>query len=255
MANNKIKKQVSVSKKKHINKNTVNSLKQNHSNYFKYFLPFIVIITAIVFANTLGNDFVNNWDDDTFILNNETIRNLNWINLKIIFLFSFGSMHPLTMLSYAIEYKFFGLNPFPYHLTNYILHILNTILVYLFLKRFTGKLWVAVIASLFFAIHPMHVEAVAWISERKSVLYTFFFLLSLNSYSKYLVTEKKITSLIWSFIWFFLSLMSKPSAVCLPLVLVLMDYYHNKKLSWNIFIRSEERRVGKECRSRWSPYH
>jgi len=237
MATQKVKKQVSGLTKKQFNKNSPHPLKQKPRDYFRFFIPFIIIITAIVFANTLGNGFVDNWDDNGYVLNNEIIKQLNWKNLKEIFSsFCIGIYHPLTILSYTIEYKLFGLNPFSFHITNYILHILNAILVYLFLKRFTGKPWVAAITSLFFAIHPMHVESVAWISERKDVLYTFFFLLSLNSYSKYLITGEKITSLIWSFIWFFLSLMSKSAAVCLPLVLVLMDYYHHKKLTWKILI-------------------
>jgi len=211
--------------------------KQKTDNYSRFFLPFILIITAIVFANMLGNDFIDNWDDQVYVLNNEIIKQLNWKNLKVIFSsFYIGNYHPLTMLSYAIEYKLFGLNPFPFHLTNYILHLLNVILVYLFFKRFIGKSYVAAITSLFFALHPMHVESVAWISERKDLLFTFFFLLSLNSYSKYLLIEKKISYLIWSFLWFFLSLLSKPAAVCLPLVLALMDFYHHKKVSWKTFI-------------------
>ena len=236
MANQKNKKQVLGLIKKHFDKSFVSQLIQKPFDYSRLFLPFIIIITAIVLANTLGNDFINNWDDDVYILDNEIIRNLNWNNLKEIFSFSYGSMHPLTILSYTIEYKLFGLNPFPFHLTNYIFHILNAVLVYLFLNRLTGKPWVAAITALFFAVHPMHVEAVAWISERKSLLYTFFFLLSLNSYSKYLVTKKKFSYLLWSFLWFFCSLMSKPAAVCLPFVLVLMDYYHYKKLSWKLLI-------------------
>jgi len=237
MANQKLKEKVFELVKNNFNKNYVSQLNQKPLNYFKFFILFIIIITAIVFANTLGNDFINNWDDNVYILDNKIIRHLNWITLKEIFSSFCGEIYnPLTILSYTIEYKLFGLNPFPFHLTNYILHILNAILVYLFLKRFTGKPWVAAITSLFFALHPMHVESVAWVTERKDVLYTFFFLLSLNSYSKYLITEKKISYLIWSFIWFLLSLMSKPTAVCLPLVLVLMDYYHHKKLSWKISI-------------------
>ncbi len=237
MANQKIKNQVSASKKKQVNKNSIGQLKQKPLDYSKFFMPSIIIITAIVFANTLGNDFIDNWDDNIYVFDNNVIRHLNWINIKEIFSsFYAGNYQPVAMLSYILDYKFFGLNPFFFHLTNYIFHLLNSMLVYIFIKRFTGKTWVAAITSLFFAIHPMHVESVAWISERKDVFYTFFFLLSLNSYTTYLINGKKIISLIWSFIWFFLSLMSKPAAVCLPLVLVLMDYYYNKKFSLKTLI-------------------
>ena len=212
--------------------NSMNPLKANFSNYSKFVLPFIVIITSIVFSNTLGNNFIDNWDDDGYIINNDIVKHLNWGNLKIIFTtFYKGNYHPLTTLSYAIEYRLFGLNPFPFHLTNYILHLFNVIIVYVFLKRLTGKPWVAAITSIFFGIHPMHVESVAWISERKDLLYTLFFLLSLNSYNLYLMKGKKISFIVWTFVCFFLSLMSKSAAICLPLVLVLMDYYHHKKIS------------------------
>ena len=206
-----------------------NSLKQE-KDYTKYFLPFALAVTAIVFFNTLHNNFVN-WDDDSFILNNPIIKNLNWINIKNIFLNFHGTEFPLTILSYSVEYKLFGLNPFSFHFINYILHLLNVLLVYILIKRLTGKSWIAFITSLFFGIHPMHVETVAWISERKDLLYSFFFLLSLNSYCKYLFSEKKNYNLFWTFLWFLLSLLSKPAAACLPFVLLLIYYYHNKNIT------------------------
>jgi len=217
----------------------------------KYILSGILILTALVFANSLGNGFIENFDDNVYVLNNGLIRHLNWNSLKFMFLHSYsGYYHPLALLSYAIEYKFFGANPFVFHLSNYILHLLNTLLVYLFLKRFTGKFWVAAITAMFFGIHPMHVESIAWIAERKDMLYTFFFLLSLISYTKYLQTDprfavaeaearNKKSYLTWTFIWFVLSLLSKPAAACLPLVLVLMDYYQNKKVSLNSILWSK----------------
>jgi len=222
----KIKSPSPAFRKKQLEKN---SLKQG-KDYTKYFLPFVLIVTAIVFINTLHNNFVN-WDDDSFILNNPIIKHLNWINIKNIFLNFHGTEFPLTILSYSVEYKLFGLNPFSFHFINYILHLLNVLLVYIFIKRLTGKSWIAFITSLFFGIHPMHVETVAWISERKDLLYSFFFLLSLNSYCKYLFSENKSFNLLWSFLWFLLSLFSKPAAACLPFVLLLIYYYHNKKIT------------------------
>ncbi|NTW32144.1 MAG: tetratricopeptide repeat protein [Bacteroidetes bacterium] len=234
--NYKTKKIESELTKKQIAKNSVSSVNQKPSKYSRYFSPFIIIITAVVFFNTLSNGFIDNLDDNDYILHNEIIKHFDWKNLKEIFSSFYGAnYHPLTMLSYTLEYKFFGLNPFTFHLTNYIFHLLNVILVYLFLNRFTGKQWVAAISSLFFAVHPMHVESVAWISERKDVLYTFFFLLSLCSYSKYLITKKKKKYAIFSFCWFLLSLLSKPAAICLPFVLVLMDFYYYNKFTWKHF--------------------
>ena len=192
----------------------------------KYFLPFILLLTSVVFSNTLLNNFINNWDDQGYVLNNNFIKDLNFENFKIIFSTFFqGNYHPLSLISYTIEYKFFGLNPFYFHLSNLIFHLLNVALVYYFIKRLSSNIFVASITSLFFAIHPMHVESVAWISERKDVLYSFFFLLSLNSYCKYKYSEKKNLNLLLSFIFFLLSLLSKPAAVCLPLILVSIDFY------------------------------
>ena len=200
--------------------------------YSRYYLPFVLSLTVVVFANSLGNNFAS-WDDTVNILDNQVIKNLNWDSLQEIFLNFHGTDFPLTIFSYSLEFKFFGVNPFYFHLINYILHIINTLLVYLLIKRITGQPITALITSLFFGIHPMHVESVAWISEMKDVLYSFFFLLSLNSYSKYLLSKRKAFCLIWSFLWFLCSIMSKPAAACLPLVLILLDYYIDKKITRN----------------------
>ena len=208
----------------------------NNIDYTKYFLPLIIVVTAIIYFNSLSNEFITNLDDGNFIINNEIIKSLNWTNIKEIFSFSSGSINPLTLLTFAIEYKFFGLNPFSYHLINLVLHLSNVILVFYFIKQFSGKVWVAAITTIFFAVHPMQVEAVAWVVERKTLLYTLFFLLSLISYSKYLLNINKKSYLICSFIWFFLSLMSKPTAISLPLVILLIDFYFYKKISIKLII-------------------
>lgn len=236
--------------KKKQTKNVISPAKQRAYNYSVFFLPAIVIVTAIVFANTLANGFIDNWDDNAYVIYNDVIKSLSWANIKQIFSsFYLANYHPLTTLTYAIEYNMFGLNPFPFHITNYIFHILNAALVYLFIKNFTQKPIVAFITALLFSIHPMHVESVAWISERKDVLYTFFFLLSLISYNKHLnespnpqtqgftsYVKLHSSNLVLSFVWFILSLLSKPAAVCLPVVLVLMDYYVYKTFSWRYII-------------------
>jgi len=205
-------------------------LPKKHPRYLKYFLPLILILTAIVFSNTLGNDFAS-WDDSVNILDNHLIKQFNWNTLKEIFQNFHGTDFPLTIFSYSLEYKLFGPDPFYYHLTNYIFHLLNVLLVYIFIKRLSGSTWIAAFTSLFFGIHPMHVESVAWISERKDLLYSFFFLLSLNSYCKYLFSKNKISYLFWSLLWFLLSMLSKPAAACLPFVLILLDYYVEKKIT------------------------
>ena len=225
----------SISPKEKTNKYS-GKLPKQEPYYVKYFLPFILILTAIVFANTLANDFISNLDDQGYVIDNLLIRHLTWGNFKTIFSsFFLSNYHPLTILSYALDYAVFGLKPFYFHLENCIFHLLNVMLVYILIKRFTDKFWVAAITSLFFGIHLCTLNPLPGFQKRKDVLYSFFFLLSLNSYCKFRLITKKKSQLLWSFIWFLLSLLSKPAAVCLPLVLVLMDYYIDKKLLWNRF--------------------
>ena len=102
--------------------------------------------------------------------------------------------------------------------------------------KLSGKAEVAVVTALFFGIHPMHIESVAWISETKDVLYTFFFLLALNSYLKFRKIKKEIIFPFSVLFWFFLSLLSKPAAVCFPFVLLLIDYHQDKKLGWKAIV-------------------
>src|SRR5205085_12286954 len=135
----------------------------------------------------LKNGFV--WDDDDYIISNTLIRT---INLKELFSqYVMGNYHPLTMLGFAIEYKFFGLDENGYHFVNLLLHSLNTILVFYVVLLISEKMPVALIASLLFGIHPLHVESVAWVSELKDLLYTFFFLSSYIYYLKFLKDDQK----------------------------------------------------------------
>lgn len=154
-----------------------------------------------------------------------------------------ANYHPLTILSYAIEYHFVQLNPKLYHVTNIIIHLLNTVLVFWFILLLSKKNNVAFITALLFGIHPMHVESVAWISERKDVLYAFFYLGAMIAYIKsftpdYSLNRSKIFNFLFGqtrgavFFLFFLSLLSKPMAVMLPFCLLLIDYFFNRKISF-----------------------
>lgn len=192
----------------------------------------LTMLNLLVYAPAANSDFVN-WDDEDYVTENSYIRNLDKEAVKTFFTEPIAAnYHPLTMLSLAINYKFSGLYAPAYHKTNIIFHILNTLLVlwfaFLFFQR---KLAGAVVVALLFAIHPMHVESVAWIAERKDVLYTFFYLLGLISYLKYL-GDAKNKWLVFTLLLFVLSLLSKPAAVTFPLVLLLLDWYH--KRNWNM---------------------
>jgi tetratricopeptide (TPR) repeat protein len=204
--------------------------------YKKIILPVILIITAIVFIKTLFNGFTN-WDDDVYILNNNFIRDFSWGGIyKIMFSYTGLGGTRLTILNFLFDYHFWKLNPFPYHLENLIFHLLNTSLIFVLVKKLTNKNIVAAITAVLFAVHPMHVESVAWISERKDVLYTFFFLLSLLSYNKYLKNTKKLQWLLLSFLGFFLSWHSKISAASLPFILLLFDYYYSRKFNYKLVL-------------------
>ncbi len=198
----------------------------------------ILILSFLAFFPSLSAEFTN-WDDPYYVVKNNLITSLSWEHIKGIFTTSERSLyHPFTMLSLAINYQIGELNPFGYHLTNVLLHLINTFLVFLFIYHLNNKKVIAaLIVAAFFGIHPMHVESVTWVSERKDVLYSLFFLLSLITYIKYVKTERKGAYWI-SLLLFFCSLMSKATAVTLPVVLLLTDYFLSRK--WNIKVVLEK---------------
>jgi tetratricopeptide (TPR) repeat protein len=207
----------------------------NNTFFIISFLAIILVTSAIYFPS-LKNQFTN-WDDNLYITQNQNIQHLNGdsVNITIKNTFSSyeqGNYHPLTMLTYCIEYTKFKLNPKPYHIHNLLLHILNALLVFGFIWLLTKQKWVALITSILFAIHPMHVESVAWVSERKDVLYSFFYLAALCSYIFYLEKEKnKIAFYVLTFLLFIVASLSKAMAISFPIVLFTIDYFLNKKIT------------------------
>jgi hypothetical protein len=135
-----------------------------------------------------------------------------------------GNWHPLTWLSHMLDCQLYGLNPGWHHITNLIFHLTNTLLLFLFLRKMTGSLWQSSFIAALFALHPLHVESVAWLSERKDVMSTFFMLLTIWSYVWY-VKHPSVNRYIWVVLLFTLGLMSKPMLVTLPFVLLLLDLY------------------------------
>ena len=188
----------------------------------------ILIIILIAFIPTLSNDFVN-WDDPSYVTQNIFIQEINAQNLKILFTKSLAAnYHPLTFISLAIDYAIGNGGPRAFHITNLAIHLLNSLLVFLLVYRlFKEKLIIAIVSALLFGIHPMHVESVAWITERKDVLYTFFFLLGLIAYLQFLRKEK-FGGLLLVLALYTLSLLSKPAAVTFPLVLLLLDHFFKR---------------------------
>lgn len=198
-----------------------------------YWQLFILLVTLVFYLPSFSLGFVN-WDDDIYIFANPFINSLSASNIGHIFSrFFHGNYHPLTMLSYAIEHAIAGEIPFVYHLTNVILHLANTYLVFVFVQKLIGLirkdnsksagLIIAAITSVLFGVHPLHVESVSWVSERKDVLYTFFFIIALVSYLRYIETPKLKGYLLTLFV-FILSLLSKGMAVSFSVTIIAIDY-------------------------------
>ena len=171
-----------------------------------------------------------NWDDGVYVAGNQMIRSLSNIG-KMITTPVQGNYHPLTMISLAINYSISGLETGSYHILNTLIHVLNTILVFWFVWKLTREnLVISYTAALLFGVHPMHVESVAWVTERKDVLYAFFFLLGLIAYIRYLDSNKR-SALFASVGCLVLSLASKPAAIVFPLALFTIDFFRARKLS------------------------
>jgi protein O-mannosyl-transferase len=191
----------------------------------------IILLTFLCYARALNNDFTN-WDDDAYVTKNPLVKTISAENFKKIMQPSTQvalNYHPITVLSLALNYKI-SPKPAGFILTNIIFHLLNTLLVFFFFNRLTeGKFWLAAISALWFGIHPMHVESVAWISERKDVLYVFFLLLGFISYLSYL-SKEKYGYLALAFVCFLASCLSKAMATPFPILLLLIDFLRNRDL-------------------------
>jgi tetratricopeptide (TPR) repeat protein len=198
----------------------------------KLTIAIIVGITLLAFLPVLGADFVN-WDDGDYYDNN-FINNL--FNPEIFTRTVQGNYHPLTMFSLAINFAISGKNAWSYHLFNLLFHLVNCALVFRLVYLLSDKNnFIAFVTAILFGIHPVHVESVAWVSERKDVLYGLFFLLGLISYVKY-VDEQSKKHYALSMIFMLLSLLSKPAAVIFPLVLFTIDYLRSRKFNFRIVL-------------------
>lgn len=196
----------------------------------------VLAVTALSFYPSLNNHFTN-WDDDLYVWNNPCITDLSSNNLRIILTSSSAWNYiPLTMLSYVVEYHYFRLDPHVYHTTNLLLHLLNCLLVFYLIYRLGNNCLVAFLVSVLFGVHPLHVESVAWISQRKDVLYALFFLMALNSYYLYIIKGRRLRYYVFSLLCFVLSILSKPMAMTLPVVLLLFDYFYGSGLKKRQFI-------------------
>ena len=190
----------------------------------------LVLITIALFWRVWNYQFVG-LDDNAYITENARIQQgINWDNFKWAFHGShIGFWHPLTLLSHMLDCHLFGLNSGGHHLTSVLLHVANSCLLFILLKRMTSIAPAAIVATLF-AWHPLHVESVAWIAERKDVLSTFFWMLTLLSYWDYVKNPSRRTYLI-TLAMFILGLMAKPTLVTLPFVMLLLDFWPLRRIS------------------------
>jgi len=197
-------------------------------------LSAVVLVVAVfaVYAKALGHDFLLNLDDGNYVVGNDAVRGFTLDHLREAFTrFYVGNYAPLHIVSYMADYTLWGLRPAGFLFTNVLLHALNGMLFYLFLERLSGrKLW-GFLAAFIFLFHPVQVESVAWISQRKNLLAMFFFLAAFHSYLSYRNkgTGQGRLFYVISVATFVLSLLSKSVAVILPVVLLLFDLCYVKK--------------------------
>jgi tetratricopeptide (TPR) repeat protein len=197
----------------------------------------LAVVTAALYGPITHHDFIN-FDDDDYITSNSHVQ-AGLTGAGVIWAFQTGAAanwHPLTWLSHMLDCQLYGLSPGGHHSTNLIFHIVNTLLLFLWLRQITGALWRSAFVAALFAWHPLHVESVAWAAERKDVLSTFFWMLSLIAYTRY-ARESKVQSpkskvfYGWSLLAFACGLMSKPMVVTLPFVLLLLDFWPLERFS------------------------
>ncbi len=187
-------------------------------------LAVLLVITAVVYYKSLFHPFLN-WDDPQYVTENTLIRTLSPANLRAIFTRPYFSLYiPFTLVSYALDYQFWHFNAFGYHLTNLSLHLLNVALTFGLVGCLTGEWAVGFGVALLFGIHPVQIESVVWIAERKNVLAAFFFLPSFFAYVFFKKSEgSKTPALVLCFVSFLASCLAKPSAVILPLLILAFD--------------------------------
>jgi len=203
----------------------------------------LAFITVTIYAQSIPFDFLN-FDDNFYILLNPYIQEgISWSSIKWAW-YPFGNdfdpyYMPLTWTSFLLDGQLFGINAAGFHLTNMLLHVANVLLVFYIVNNMTGRLWGSAIVAFLFAIHPQHVEAVVWIAERKEVLSAFFGLLALACYSQYV--SQPVNRLrqhrfhdrhyLLTFLFFFLSVLTKPTMVTLPFLLLLLDWWPLNRLN------------------------
>ena len=202
-----------------------NKSKLVHRNRERVLGLILLLVTIGVYWQVQHHDFIY-LDDPAYVTDNRYVKaGLTKEGFVWAFsTFSISNWHPLTWLSHMLDGQLYGCNPAGHHLTSLFFHVANTLLLFLFLRQATGRLWQSFIVAGLFALHPLHIESVAWISERKDVLSTFFWMLAMIAYVRY-VQAPRISRYVCIIVLFVLGLLSKPMVVTLPFVLILLDYW------------------------------
>jgi tetratricopeptide (TPR) repeat protein len=190
----------------------------------------LILSTLLVFWQVRNFDFTG-YDDNSYVYENQhVLKGITADSLIWAFTTSHtGYWHPLTWLSLMLDCSLFGCKPGPIHIVNVAFHIINTILLFAIFNRMTARIWPSAFVAAAFALHPMHVESVAWIAERKDVLSTLFFLLTLAAYVSY-VRRRGLVRYLLTLLLFILGILAKPMIVILPFVLLLLDYWLLNKI-------------------------
>ena len=213
----------------------------------------LAAVTLTVFGQTLWHEFVS-YDDNEYVYDNPAVsgglsaQGFAWAFTH----FHGGNWHPLTTLSHMLDCQLYGLNPGGHHFTSVVLHAAVAILLFLVLRTMTGTLWRSAVVAAVFAIHPLRVESVAWIAERKDVLSGLFFMLTLGAYARYVARPVSRARYLIVVVCFALGLMSKPMLVTLPFLLLLLDYWPLKRFPVSGVRRPDESCDGRASRPLFS---
>lgn len=196
----------------------------------------LLALTFFVYSGNLNNEVLVGWDDGVY-LEDHYIQNLSAESISHFFSsYYLGMYQPIGVLTYAMNYAMHGESAFGYQLVNLLLHLLNTFLVFVFIRRLRGNDIFALAIATLFALHPMHVEAVSWIATRSNAVYSAFFLLAGIQYLKYLQSGRQLKWIIQVAVFFLLALFSKSMAISFPFVMLLLDYFSSRKLTRRVWL-------------------
>jgi tetratricopeptide (TPR) repeat protein len=192
----------------------------------------LAVATLVAYEPIRHNDFIQ-YDDQPYVTENPNVKG-GITQQSVIWAFTkshAANWHPITWLSHMLDCEIYGLNPLGHHITSLLIHIANSLLLFLLLSKMTGSVWPSAFVAAAFALHPVHVESVAWVAERKDVLSGLFWMLTMLAYVHY-VRRPNVRRYVLVLLAFVMGLMSKPMVVTLPFVLLLLDYWPLGRLVW-----------------------